>query len=144
MCGQNPTKEILATCLYCWSEPEKGSKRNRELVWILWSMAVSTQMACKLEYGPLDYTCKVLIKSPLEMSAFACFICAEPCMDSLGKCTCLHLQVFVYYIVGSQIYCKFSSRTQKLSEYQNKASNTIFLFLIAYKSYVYAIVYEEQ
>ena len=51
---------------------------------------------------------------------------------------------FVYYIVGSQIYCKFSSRTQKLSEYQNKASNTIFLFLSAYKSYVYTIVYEEQ
>ena len=51
---------------------------------------------------------------------------------------------FFYYIVESQIYCKFSSRTQKLSKYHNKASNTIFLFPSAYKSYVYTTVYEEQ
>lgn len=78
------------------------------------------------------------------MSVFVCFICAEPCVDSLGKCTCPHLQLFLcllYSWISDILQVQFQNTE---IEYHNKASNTIFLFLSVHKSYAYTIVYEEQ
>lgn len=130
MCGGNPLKEMLATCLYCWSEPER-QRRTQQLVWILWSMAVSTQMACKLRIWALRlHFVKYSSYPPLEAVFLFALSVLSPVWIALVS---VHVPIyncfFVYYIVGSQIYCKFSSKNTEI-EYHNKAeSNTIFLFL---------------